>query len=108
MPHREPRPKDPPRICGGTTGAEVDHGCMRRLHYKYQVAAVAVLALFMDLIDLAVVNVALPTLQRDFEATAGEVQWAVTAYILAIGVVMPASGWAADRFGAKRTFLFAV
>jgi EmrB/QacA subfamily drug resistance transporter len=81
---------------------------MTPLAYKYQVAIVAVVALFVDLLDMTVVNVALPSLEREFNASAGEVQWTVTAYVLALGIVMPASGWAADYFGAKRTFLFAV
>jgi len=76
--------------------------------FKYKVAVVAVVALFVDLLDLTIVNLAIPTLRDEFGASIGQVQWAVTAYLLVVAIVMPASGWAADRFGAKRTFLFSL
>jgi len=75
---------------------------MTPLAYKYQVAIVAVVALFVDLLDMTVVNVALPSLEREFNASAGEVQWTVTAYVLALGIVMPASGWAANDLALRR------
>lgn len=76
--------------------------------FKYKVAVVTVFALFMDLLDLTIVNLAIPTLRAEFGAPIGLAQLAVTAYVVMVAVVMPASGWAADRFGAKRTFLFSL
>ena len=55
-----------------------------------------------------IVNVALPTLSRAFDAPLSDVQWTVIAYLLALAVVIPASGWIGDRIGTKRTFLFAL
>lgn len=75
---------------------------------KHKIAIVTVFALFMDLLDLTTVNLAIPTLRTEFGATIGLAQLAVTAYVVMVAVVMPASGWAADRFGAKRTFLFSL
>ncbi|TXC68030.1 DHA2 family efflux MFS transporter permease subunit [Sphingomonas ginsenosidivorax] len=75
---------------------------------KYKVAIVTVFALFVDLLDLTTVNLASPTLRREFGASIGLAQLAVTAYVVTVAIVMPASGWAADRFGAKRTFLFSL
>lgn len=75
---------------------------------KYRVAIVTVFALFVDLLDLTTVNLAIPTLRTEFTAPIGLAQLAVTGYIVTVAIVMPASGWAADRFGAKRMFLFAL
>jgi EmrB/QacA subfamily drug resistance transporter len=72
------------------------------------VAAAYVCAIFMSGIDMHIVNVALPTLSADFSAPLSDVQWTVIAYLLALAVVIPASGWIGDRIGTKRTFLFAL
>jgi EmrB/QacA subfamily drug resistance transporter len=58
--------------------------------------------------DMHIVNVALPTLGRAFSAPLSDVQWTVIAYLLTLAVLIPASGWIGDRFGTKRTFLFAL
>ena len=81
---------------------------MRRLEYKWVVAVVMVIGLFMELLDMTIVNVALPGFAKDFDAPATTIQWIVTAYLLSLAVVIPLSGWAGDRFGTKRTFLFAL
>jgi EmrB/QacA subfamily drug resistance transporter len=81
---------------------------MRRIEYKYLVAAVYVVALFMDLLDTTVVNVALPTFARDFRAGTTGIEWVITGYLLSLAVFIPVSGWAGDRFGTKRTFLLAL
>src|SRR6266542_2787835 len=79
-----------------------------RFQYKHLVAAVFVLGLFMDLLDTTITNVALPTLSRQFGAPATSIEWVVTGYLLGLAVFIPVSGWAGDRFGTKRTFLFAL
>src|SRR6266508_488884 len=58
--------------------------------------------------DATVVNVALPTLGRDFSAGNSTIEWVVTGYLLSLAVWIPASGWLGDRFGTKKTFLFAL
>lgn len=72
------------------------------------VAVAYICALMMTGIDMQIVNVALPTLSRDFGAPLSDVQWTVIAYVLTLAVVIPASGWIGDRLGTKRTFLFAL
>jgi len=81
---------------------------VRRLEYKWLVAIVFVFGLFMDLMDMTIVNVALPTFAKDFNASTTTIEWVVTAYLLSLGVFIPVSGWAGDRFGTKRTFMFAL
>ena len=72
------------------------------------VAGVVVLGAIMSILDITVVSVALDTFKREFDATAAEVAWTMTAYTLALAAVIPMTGWAADRFGTKRLYLLAV
>jgi EmrB/QacA subfamily drug resistance transporter len=81
---------------------------MRRIEYKWIVGIVFVFGLFMDLLDMTITNVALPTLARDFSASTTTIEWVVTGYLLSLAVFIPVSGWAGDRFGTKRIFLFAL
>ena len=77
----------------------------KRLPYKYIVAIVYVSALFLDILDLTIVNVAIPALGREFATENAE--WIVLGYTLSLAVWIPVSGWMGDRFGTKRTFMFA-
>jgi EmrB/QacA subfamily drug resistance transporter len=80
---------------------------LRRVDYKYLVATSFVFGLFMDILDTTIVNVALPTLAEEFHADTAQLQWVVTGYVLSLAVWVPASGWIGDRYGTKKTFLFA-
>ncbi len=79
-----------------------------RLEHKYIVALISVFGMFMNLLDLTIVNVAVPVLAFELDASAQEVQWVVTAYLLAVAVGIPVSGWAGDRFGTKLMFVLAL
>lgn len=81
---------------------------LHHVEYKWLVAAVFVSGLFMDLLDMTIVNVALPTLGREFDADVSQLEWVVTAYLLSLAVWIPASGWLGDRFGTKRIFILAM
>jgi EmrB/QacA subfamily drug resistance transporter len=72
------------------------------------VAVAYVSAIFMTALDMHIVNVALPTLGRAFDASIASVQWTVVSYLLALAVVIPASGWLGDRIGTKRAFTIAI
>jgi EmrB/QacA subfamily drug resistance transporter len=78
-----------------------------RFDYKYLVASAFVFGLFMDILDTTIVNVALPVLGQDFHAGTAQLEWVITGYLLSLALWIPASGWIGDRFGTKRTFLFA-
>jgi EmrB/QacA subfamily drug resistance transporter len=73
-------------------------------------ALTAVLSLgsFLVVLDTTVVNVALETLGRRLEAPLDVTQWVVIAYLLALAVVIPLTGWASHRVGARRLWLTAV
>ncbi len=81
---------------------------MRRVEYKWRVAIVFLFGIFMALLDQTIVNVALPTFAIDFAAPPTTIEWVVTGYLLSLAVFIPISGWAGDRFGTKRTFMFAL
>jgi DHA2 family multidrug resistance protein len=66
--------------------------------------AIVLIGTFMVILDTSIVNVALPQIGADFHTISG-VEWIVTAYLLAVGVAMMATGWFADRFGRKSTFV---
>src|SRR5207237_9995735 len=70
--------------------------------------SVVVLGTFMTVLDLTVVNVAVPTLGRDFSTSISTIQWVLTGYMLAFASVIPLTGWASERFGAKRVWLFSL
>ena len=79
-----------------------------RLRYEYVVAVVFVTGLFMEILDTTIVNVALPTLGREFGVGTSSIEWVVIAYLLSLAVWIPASGWIGDKVGTKQTFLFAI
>ena len=72
-----------------------------------RMALVLVLGAMAPLLDGTIVNVALHTLGRAFDAPLTEVQWVTTGYLLSLALAIPITGWAVERFGAKRVWMFA-
>ena len=62
----------------------------------------------MAILDTTIVNVALETLGRDFSTDLSTIQWVITGYMLAMGTVIPLTGWAVDRFGGRRVWLTSI
>ncbi|MDR3651275.1 MAG: MDR family MFS transporter [Acidimicrobiales bacterium] len=75
---------------------------------KIVVGVVFVSAMFMNIMDITIVNVALPTIGRDFHIEPTAVDGVVIAYLVSLAVFIPASGWLGDRFGGKRVLLTAI
>jgi len=73
--------------------------------YVWRIGFVVILGAIMSILDTTIVNVALATLGRDLHAGISEIQWVVTGYMLSLAAVIPVSGWAAERFGAKQVYL---
>lgn len=71
-------------------------------------AIIIACALFMEFLDATVLATALPTMARDFGVHAPEMSIALTSYLLALAIFIPASGAMADRFGARRVFRTAI
>ncbi len=68
-------------------------------------AVVVILGTSMTVLDLTVVNVAIPTLGRGLGASIATIQWVLTGYMLAFASVIPLSGWATARFGARQAWI---
>ncbi|MGH3579028.1 MAG: MFS transporter, partial [Mycobacterium sp.] len=69
------------------------------------VLTIVCLAQFMVVLDISIVNVALPSIQKDLHFTAANLQWVVTAYSLTFGGLLLLGGRLADLFGRRRIFL---
>jgi EmrB/QacA subfamily drug resistance transporter len=69
------------------------------------VLAIVCLAQFMVVLDISIVNVALPSIQKDLGFSAGNLQWVVTAYSLTFGGLLLLGGRLADLFGRRRILL---
>src|SRR5579875_3427036 len=76
-----------------------------RLAYKWIVAMVVILGVFMSILDQTIVNIAIPRLQTAFGADIHSVQWVLTAYILTQGIITPTSAYFSERFGIKRFYI---
>ena len=70
-----------------------------------RLALAIMLGAFMVALDMTMVNVALQTLARDFTAPVTTIQWVVTGYLLALAMVIPLTGWAIERFGARQSWV---
>ena len=70
-----------------------------------RIASAVMLGALAVQLDTTMTNVALDTLLREFDAPIATIQWVGTAYLLAMAMVIPLSGWAVDRYGAKRVWL---
>src|SRR6266567_6817838 len=70
--------------------------------------SVVVLGTIMTVLDLTIVNVAIPTLGSDFATSISTIQWVMTGYMLAFASLIPLTGWATERFGAKRVWLLSL
>lgn len=68
-------------------------------------AVVVVLGTIMAILDTTIVAVALRTLSVDFHASVSSIQWVTTGYLLALAIVIPISGWAMHRYGAKNVYM---
>jgi EmrB/QacA subfamily drug resistance transporter len=75
---------------------------------KITVSVVFVAAMFMSILDATIVNVALPAIGRDFDASISTVGAVASGYLVSLAVFIPASGWLGDRFGTRRIFLLAL
>jgi EmrB/QacA subfamily drug resistance transporter len=76
--------------------------------HVWRIAVVVILGAVMSVLDTTVVNVALDHLGRDLHSSIDDIQWVVTGYLLALAAVIPITGWAARRVGARRLYVVAL
>ncbi|MEI8104261.1 MAG: MFS transporter [Actinomycetes bacterium] len=75
---------------------------------RWKALAVVCAAFFMTILDVSIVNVALPTIGRSLNFSEGNLQWVVTAYAITFGGILLLGGRAADLFGRRKVFLVGV
>ena len=75
---------------------------------RWAAAAVMMIAALMDLLDVTIVNVAIPSVGRDLHASQSDLQWLVSAYLLGFAATLIVSGHLGDRFGRRGLFLAGV
>ena len=76
----------------------------KSLNYKWFLLANVMLGTFMAVLDATIVNVGLPKIMASFGVGLDKIEWVITAYMLAMAVALPTSGWLADKFGYKRLY----
>src|SRR4030081_1793210 len=79
-----------------------------RYSRRWLAAGVLMVAALMDMIDGTIVNVALPTIRRDLGAAGTQLEWVVSAYMLAFAATLIIAGSFGDVFGRKRVFLVGI
>jgi len=84
----------------GPDAATPDHGST-----KWWTLVAVCLGTFMLLLDVTIVNVALPSIQTDLHANFADLQWVVDAYALTLAALLLTAGSVADRFGRKRLYV---
>ncbi|MBO0744104.1 MAG: DHA2 family efflux MFS transporter permease subunit [Candidatus Dormibacteraeota bacterium] len=81
---------------------------MDRINERVAISVIYMAAMFMSILDSTIVNVALATIGREFHASGSRVALVSIAYLVALAVSIPASGWFGDRFGGKRVLSLAI
>ncbi len=74
--------------------------------YKWFVLGNIMIGTFMAVLDATIVNVGLPKIMASFGVGIDKIEWVITAYMLSMAVMLPTSGWLADKFGYKRMYFF--
>ena len=80
----------------------------RKSSYKWWLLANVMIGTFMSVLDATIVNVGLPKIMANFGASLDQIEWVLTAYLLALAVMLPISGWLADKFGYKRIYFYGI
>jgi MFS transporter, DHA2 family, multidrug resistance protein len=74
----------------------------------WAIAIVVTLATFMEVLDTSIANVSLPHIAGDLSVSQDESTWVLTSYLVANAIVLPISGWLANKFGRKRFYMTCV
>jgi EmrB/QacA subfamily drug resistance transporter len=93
-------------VSTNTDSARTDHSRSEPLDPALvKLALVIVVGSLAAILDLTIVNVAIDTLQRRLHTSVSTIQWVSTGYVLASAMTIPVSGWAFQRFGARRSWM---
>lgn len=78
---------------------------MGKLVYRQYAAIIYTIALFLDRLDLTIVNITLPTMAKQFNISIVTTDWVSLAFLIAMAVSIPMSSWLGQRYGIKK-YLF--
>ncbi len=78
------------------------------LKQKHVVAIIYTVALFLDRLDLTIVNVTLPTVAKIFGIPITATDWISMSFLLALALSIPISDWLGNKFGYKNVYLFSI
>lgn len=73
--------------------------------HRWRILAVSLVVGFMSLLDVSIVNVAIPSMQQGLDTSAGTIQWVVSGYALTFGLTLVAGGRLGDAYGRRRLML---
>ena len=76
--------------------------------YKRNVAIIYAVALFLDRLDLTIVNITLPTISKAFNVSIVTTDWISISFLISMAIFIPISSWLGERFGLKRVFIFSL
>ena len=76
--------------------------------YKWLALFVVVIGTFMAILDSSIVNIAMPKMMAVFGVSLEDAKWIITAYALALGAIIPLTGFLGDIFGTKRLYMYAL
>ncbi|MFL0194767.1 DHA2 family efflux MFS transporter permease subunit [Clostridium sp. WILCCON 0269] len=76
--------------------------------YSWLALLVVVIGTFMSILDSSIVNIALPKMMAVFGVSIDDSKWILTAYTLALGAIIPLTGYLQDVFGSKKIYMFAL
>src|SRR3954463_16644361 len=99
------RPADSP---AGPSAGQPSAPAAFRMPDRILVPLIVACALFMENLDSTVLSTSLPAIAADFGVSPIHLKLALTSYLLALAVALPASGWLADRYGARTIFRLAI
>lgn len=77
---------------------------LKIMRFRWLAVLVLLVASFMDLLDTTIVNVALPSIQEDLDASSAQLVWMVSGYVLSFAVLLITGGRLGDRYGRKTVF----
>jgi predicted MFS family arabinose efflux permease len=74
-------------------------------HSPWLITLTVMMAVFMEVLDTSIANIALPHIAGSLSATPEEATWVLTSYLVANAIVLPMTGWLGNHFGRKRVLL---
>jgi DHA2 family multidrug resistance protein len=77
-------------------------------HNPWLITVSVMMAVFMEVLDTSIANIALPHIGGSLSATPEEATWVLTSYLISNAIVMPMTGWLGNYFGRKRVLLFCI